>query len=128
MMRMDHVAFEVSDLERSIDFFKATLGFTEGWRHRNEDEREECVFLSLVDVRRELRVQIDNPISSSTKPKRPYCPHLAIGVDNLNEALDRLNKNDVPLLRGPLTVEGKVRWLYFSDPDSNVIELVEWLD
>ncbi|MBC20707.1 MAG: glyoxalase [Planctomycetaceae bacterium] len=128
MMRMDHVAFEVSDLERSIDFFKATLGFTEGWRHRNEDEREECVFLSLGDVRLELLVQIDNPISSSTKPKRPYCPHLAIGVDNLNEALDRLNKNDVPLLRGPLTVEGKVRWLYFSDPDSNVIELVEWLD
>ena len=101
MMRMDHVAFEVSDLERSIDFFKATLGFTEGWRHRNEDEREECVFLSLGDVRLELLVQIDNPISSSTKPKRPYCPHLAIGVDNLNEALDRLNKNDVPLLRGP---------------------------
>ena len=66
-----------------------------------------------------------NAIEESTKI--PYCPHLAIGVDNLDAAALQLKQNGVSLLRGPLEVEGKVRWLYFADPDQNVIELVEWL-
>ena len=127
-IRMDHVAFEVSNLDQSIDFYRIAMGFEQKWRHRNEQENEECVFLVLGDVRLELLVKLHGATPSRSQPKTPYCPHLAIGVDNLDAAALQLKQNGVSLLRGPLEVEGKVRWLYFADPDQNVIELVEWLD
>ena len=127
-MRFDHMAFEVSDLEQAIAFYGKALGFIESWRHRNEDENEECVFLTLGDVRLELLVHLDGKFKGLPEPQTPYCPHLAIGVDDLDVAIGQLEVNEVSILRGPLSVEGKVRWLYFADPDHNVIELVQWLE
>ena len=127
-MRFDHMAFEVGDLERSMAFYITQLGFTESWRHRNEEEQEECVFLVRGDVRLELLTRLDGSFQAPPTPQTPYCPHLAIGVDDLDAAVKQLERNEVPILRGPLAVEGKVRWLYFADPDQNVIELVEWLE
>ncbi|MDG2410182.1 MAG: VOC family protein [Pirellulales bacterium] len=126
-MRFDHMAFEVSDLEDAIAFYSNALGFTESWRHRNEEENEECVFLTLGDVRLELLVRLDGTFKGLPAPQTPYCPHLAIGVDDLDIAINQLKENKVSILRGPLSVEGKVRWLYFADPDHNVIELVQWM-
>ena len=126
-MRFDHMAFEVSDLECAVAFYIDRLGFTESWRHRNEEEHEECVFLVRGDVRLELLTRLDGSFQAPPTPQTPYCPHLAIGVDDLDAAVKQLEQNEVPILRGPLAVEGKVRWLYFADPDQNVIELVEWL-
>lgn len=126
-MRFDHMAFEVSDLECAIAFYVDRLGFSESWRHRNEEEHEECVFLLRGDVRLELLTRLDGKIKAPPIPQTPYCPHLAIGVDDLEASIKQLEQHDVPILRGPLAVEGKVRWLYFADPDGNVIELVQWL-
>ena len=126
VVRFDHIAFEVSDLEQSIEFYRESLGFMQKWRHRNEEENEECVFLTLGDVRLELLVRLDGKSEGLPEPQTPYCPHLALGVDDLDAAVEQLRANAVPILRGPLSVEGKVRWLYFADPDQNVIELVEW--
>ncbi len=126
-MRFDHFAFQVDNLERGIAFYVSTLGFSESWRHRNEEENEECVFLILGDIRLELLAQLSgNPLVRS-KPQSPFCPHLAIGVEDLDASIAKLRSKNVEILRGPLQVEGKVRWLYFADPDQNVIELVEWL-
>ena len=127
-MRFDHMAFEVSDLEHAIAFYGNALGFTESWRHRNEEENEECVFLTVGNVRLELLVRLDGTFKGLPAPQTPYCPHLAIGVDDLDIAINQLKENKVSILRGPLSVQGKVRWLYFADPDHNVIELVQWLD
>jgi catechol 2,3-dioxygenase-like lactoylglutathione lyase family enzyme len=60
-------------------------------------------------------------------PQPPYCPHVALGVEDLDAMLDTLAKADIPLLKGPLAIPGKVRWCYMADPDSNVIEFVQWL-
>ena len=127
-MRFDHMAFEVSDLECAIAFYVDRLGFSESWRHRNEEEHEECVFLLRGDVRLELLTRLDGKFKAPPIPQTPYCPHLAIRVNDLEASIKQLEQNKVPLLRGPLSVEGKVRWLYFADPDHNVIELVEWLE
>ena len=127
-MRFDHMAFEVSDLKRAVAFYVDRLGFSESWRHRNEEEHEECVFLLRGDVRLELLTRLDGKFKAPPIPQTPYCPHLAIGVNDLELEVRKLKEQGVAILRGPLAVEGKVRWLYFADPDHNVIELVEWLE
>lgn len=127
-MRYDHFAFEVADLAVAIQFYVDRLGFKEIWRHRNEQEAEECAFLTVGDLRLELLVQLGDHKYQRPEIKPPYCPHLAIAVDDLDRAMARLNEQGVPILRGPLLVEDKVRWLYFADPDNNVIEYVQWLE
>ena len=48
-------------------------------------------------------------------------------VDDMDAAVANLTEHDVPILRGPLSIEGEVRWLYFADLDNNIIEFVQWL-
>ena len=127
IMRFDHFAFEVADLDASIRFYVDRLGFVETWRHRNEEEAEECVFLTAGDVRLELLTQLEEGNFQRPEVGRPYCPHLAIAVDDMDAAIANLAEHDIPIVRGPLIVEGEVRWLYFADPDNNIIEFVQWL-
>jgi catechol 2,3-dioxygenase-like lactoylglutathione lyase family enzyme len=127
-MRYDHSAFEVADLAVAIRFYVDRLGFKEIWRHRNEQQAEECAFLMVGDLRLELLVQLGDHKYQRPEIEPPYCPHLAIAVDDLDQAIARLNEQGVPILRGPLLVADKVRWLYFADPDNNVIEYVQWLE
>lgn len=126
-MRLDHVAFEVADLDAAIRFYVERLGFVETWRHRNEEEAEECAFLSAGDVRLELLAQLPPGKFQRPEIEPPYCPHLALAVDDIDAAVAQLAEQDIPILRGPLIVEGEVRWLYFADLDNNVIEYVQWL-
>jgi len=126
-MRLDHVAFEVADLDAAIRFYVERLGFVETWRHRNEEEAEECAFLSAGDVRLELLAQLTPGKFQRPEIESPYCPHLALAVDDIDAAVAQLAEQDIPILRGPLIVEGEVRWLYFADLDNNVIEYVQWL-
>jgi hypothetical protein len=32
----------------------------------------------------------------------------------------------VAILRGPLKIEGEETWVYFTDPDHNVLEYIQW--
>ena len=70
----------------------------------------------------------NQPLPHATAtPQPPYCPHVALGVDDLDLMLDTLAKAKLALLKGPLAIPGKVRWCYMADPDNNVIEFVQWL-
>ncbi|GAH65165.1 unnamed protein product, partial [marine sediment metagenome] len=66
--------------------------------------------------------------SAYQKPeiKPPYCPHLAIETDDMEQAVGRLKERGVPIIRGPLAIEGEVTWVYFADPDNNVLEYIQW--
>jgi catechol-2,3-dioxygenase len=51
-------------------------------------------------------------------------PLLAIAVDDLDDAIERLRRHEVPL---PWGIESNAasRWVMFSDPAGNLIELVQ---
>ncbi len=130
-MRNDHVAFQVSDMDIAIDFYTTSLGLKLLFRKVDEAHHEAFAFLELEGGNLELLQILDDqnqPVPAepaSIKP--PYCPHLALGVDDLDAALARLEETGVPLVKGPLEIVGEVRWAYFADPDGNVIEFVQWL-
>jgi hypothetical protein len=39
-----------------------------------------------------------------------------------------LKKRGVPILRGPLAIEGEETWVYLTDPDQNVLEFIQWFN
>lgn len=126
--RLDHVAFQVSDLQRSIDFYTGTLGLRLMFEQIDETHGEAFAFMELDGGNLELLQALDPEEPLPGGGSQRHCPHVAIGVDNLDERIRVLNEKGVVLDRGPLLIEGKVRWCYFSDPDGNIIEYVEWLD
>jgi lactoylglutathione lyase len=122
----DHTAFQVSDMDAAIAFYVDRLGFTLNFRATNADEGEEYAFLTLGDLRLELIQDLN--LADYRKPdiKPPYCPHLAIETGDMEGIVARLKQNGVPILRGPLRIEGEETWVYFADPDHNVLEYIQW--
>jgi catechol 2,3-dioxygenase-like lactoylglutathione lyase family enzyme len=126
MATHDHTAFQVGNVDQAIEFYVNKLGFTLVSRAVNPEEREAYAFLALEDLRLEL-IQ-DLSTASYVKPtvQPPYCPHLAIQTDDMVEAVTRLKQAGVSILRGPLEMKGEDTWLYFCDPDNNILEYVQW--
>lgn len=126
-MRFDHMAFQVSNLDAAIAFYTEKLGFSLDFNMQNEAEQEVFAFLNLGNVRLELLQDLQH---SYTPPpiQHPYCPHLAISIDDMQAAVHNLKTQGIAIIRGPMLIEDKVTWLYFADPDNNVIEYVQWFN
>ena len=46
----------------------------------------------------------------------------------MDAVLETLRKNGIPILDGPNEIAGSERWVYFMDPDRNVLEYIVWLN
>ena len=126
MRAFDHEAFQVSDIDAAIQFYVERLGFVLASKAVNPEQQEAYAFLALEDLRLEL-IQ-DLKAESYQKPvvKPPYCPHLAMETDDMAGTVARLQQAGVAILRGPLKIEGEETWVYFTDPDNNVLEFIQW--
>ena len=126
MEKYDHVAFQVSNMDAAIQFYVGKLSFTLSSRAVNPEEMEEYVFLALGDLRLELIQDLNQAAYQKPGIKPPYCPHLAIETDRMERAVARLREEGVPIIHGPLAIEGEGTWVYFADTDNNVLEYIQW--
>jgi len=126
MRAFDHVAFQVSDIEAAIRFYEEKLGFTLKSKAVNSEEQEAYAFLILDDVRLELLQDLKEDTYQKSVVMPPYCPHLAIETDDMEVVVMRLRQAGVDILRGPLKIEDEETWVYFTDPDNNVLEYIQW--
>jgi catechol 2,3-dioxygenase-like lactoylglutathione lyase family enzyme len=136
---LNHVEFGVSDMDKSMIFYKS-LGFTEllmDYKGVMED------MASFFPEPFEQRVVIllnyhgcgIEPVQNfpSTKDLRGAWGHLgpmefAIGVNNLEKACEELNKKGIELLCDPQSIDvssGEWKYAYIVEPDNNYVSLVE---
>ena len=131
MPRLDHVAVQVADIDRAIAFYTEVLELPLLFKQEDREHGEVFAFLELEGGNLELLSRIDGegcPIPFARPAiQKPYCPHVALAVEDIDAAVAKLQESGIPLIDGPLIIPGKVRWLYFADPDNNVIEYVQWL-
>lgn len=126
-MAYDHGAFRVSNLEKAIAFYTGKLGFRQLFLVDSEAFGERGVFLEYHGARLELIETIGVSYQPAV-PARPYCPHLCFEADDMDEVLTVLRKHGIPILDGPNEIPGSEQWIYFTDPDGNVLEYIVWLD
>jgi len=124
-MKFDHAALQVQNMDRAIAFYTEKLGFTLNHRAINQEEQEEYAFISAGDVRIELIQDLTNDYTLPIL-KKTFCPHLCVEVEDLEVAVRDLEAMEIPILRGPLEIENEETWVYFSDPDHNVLEFIQW--
>lgn len=124
-MAYDHGAFRVSNLENSVKFYTEKLGFTFLFQNESPEHHEKYAFLSYNGARLEL-IETTNAVYHPTQPEKPYCPHLCFETDDIDGVIAMLKENGIELLDGPNEIPGSEKWLYFTDPDLNVLEYIIW--
>ena len=125
MPELDHIALEVSNMDISIDFYTKKLGFSFVSRAINENEKEEYCYLESEGFNLELLKDLTKKTSSRKEAQRPYCPHICFSTNNMNETINELNSKNIKIIHGPLKIENEATWVYFADPDFNVLEFIQ---
>jgi len=130
-LKVDHFAFRVFDLDKAIKFYQEILGLKLLSKTVDENHHEAFAFLELEGGNLELLQLMDennNPAPfEKSEVKQPFCPHLAIKCENLDELVLELVKKKIEIVKGPLEIPEMVKWLYIADFDNNFIEFVEWI-
>ncbi len=123
--RIDHVEIVPSNLERTLNFYTEILGFKIQWRRKSErPPLEELVFIELGGTLMEL-FSVKGPAPVSTEEWQVGCRKFAIGVDDVDKAVEYLKTKGVEISREPVTIETLKR-AEIKDPDGLSIELRQW--
>lgn len=138
---LHHTGMSVTDLDRSIAFYRDHLGMKLLWRleHRKSLALEKVLGLTQVEVSyamlesREGRLELfqyHSPQGKPNPPERPVCDkgitHVAFRVEGIMELYQRLKKAGVRFHSEPQLVREGVTVAYMRDPDGIVVELVEY--
>ena len=107
----------VEDMEKAIAFYREVLGLPflrqgEGWAHF--DASNEALFELFSDGK------------ASSAPKGPEQQSLSIAfrVDDLNSSMEELRDRGVDFV-GEIGQWRSQRWVYFSDPEGNLLAIKE---
>ena len=123
-VRFGHVAFKVSDVERSIRWYRDAFGAQKVFHAKAEGDRPELMFLEFAKGQ-----FVEFFTNGKNKTAQPIDAigylHFCLLVDDLNAALEHLAAMNVYPDRGPFTGRAGQHIAFISDPDGNVIELMQ---
>jgi catechol 2,3-dioxygenase-like lactoylglutathione lyase family enzyme len=148
---IDHVAIMVSDLEKSLHFYRDILGMeVVSPEEHDGGPIDEMTAMSNVHMREyRLRppggvnghtrtseqgftfdlIQWINPESPTGRQPLHHVPsaHFCFGVEDVPATYERLKAAGVEIVSPPVRFEGEGDWhvLFFYDPDGNLLELNE---
>jgi catechol 2,3-dioxygenase-like lactoylglutathione lyase family enzyme len=136
-----HTAISVTDLDRSIHFYRDLLGMKLEWRidHKKSEALERVVGLKNVDVsyamlsgwggKLEL-FQYHSPEGLPYPPDKPVCDrgitHFGFQVEDIDDLYAKLAAQGVRFNTFPEIVRPGVKATYFHDPDGIIIEFVQY--
>ena len=140
---MNHTGFVVSDMERSLAFYRDVLGLREEINLIREGDaisqivgypnaRLHVIYLGTGDLKHSVElIQYLNPPGGKIAPTNRNdvgSSHLGIVVDDLDAIYEELSAKGVQFLGPPVsrpdTIYGR-KVCYLQDPDGNWLEMLE---
>jgi len=127
-IRFDHLAINVMDIEKAIEWFGNIFGFSNllppgiTELEMGEKKGKRC----RISNKYEDIIELEQTNNSINRDQEGIISHLCLRVDNLNIIRDRLlqlnylNKKDSNVIN-----KGFIRILYFTGIDGVKIELIE---
>ena len=115
-----HICFVVSNLEKSIEFYKDKLGLNPTFDFRNDKGEMTGIYLH-IGGRSFIELFKGNPeISEKTSYK-----HFCLEVDDIQSTVDNLRKKGIEVTEVKMGSDNSWQaWL--ADPDGNRIELHQY--
>jgi len=116
-----HTRYRVSDLEKTVSFYKNVLGLKELRRHTS-GRGSQLVFLKAPDSEEEIEIcKFDQ---SGPVVVGPDLTHLAFEVDDLETFAREAGEKGYPLSDGP-HASGSGKIAFIDAPEGYEIELIE---
>jgi catechol 2,3-dioxygenase-like lactoylglutathione lyase family enzyme len=116
---LHHVGLTVTDLERSKHFYSQILCLKE---IKRPNFNFEGAWYEIGQQQLHLLVCPHSQTIRSNKNLNSREGHVALRVENYDETLNWLKKNNIEVLEKPNSVSGFAQ-IFCADPDGNLIEL-----
>jgi glyoxylase I family protein len=120
--KIHHLAVEVSDAEKSADFYCSLLGFTRGDKFEFPERGRTIIFVKLGETCLEL-LQDAEYEAHVAQPKMLGFKHVCLQTDDVDAEAERLRAANVNITMEPFDTAINSRIMFFEDPDGLMLEL-----
>jgi|LSQX01.3.fsa_nt_gb glyoxylase I family protein len=120
--KIHHIAVEVSDAEKSADFYCSLLGFTRGDKFEFLDRGRTIIFVQLGETCLEL-LQDAEYDTHVAQPKMLGFKHVCLETTEVDAEVERLRAAGVKITTEPFDTAINSRISFFEDPDGLMLEL-----
>jgi len=125
-MRLLHTMLRVGDLERSIAFYRDVLGMTLLSRKDYPDGKFTLAFLGFEANPAQAEIELTHNWGVTSYELGTAYGHIALGVDDIYAACDRIRAAGGTLSREPGPMKhGSTVIAFVVDPDGYKVELIE---
>ena len=122
LKKLLHTRYRVSDLEKTVAFYRDVLGLQETRRHTS-GRGSQLVFFKAPGSDEEIEIcKFD---ASGPVVVGPDLTHLAFEVDNMDEFAREAESKGYPLSDGPHRTAGGDAIAFIDAPEGYEIELIE---
>lgn len=119
-----HTCLNVSDVERSVEWYSENLDFEESWGFETPDG--ETVNRYVADDNG-TEIQLSDTDGESPSDAGDLWDHLAVNVEDVDAAFEEIDHHGVVEEPTDQPAAG-ARTAFLKDPDGHVIELIEPLE
>jgi methylmalonyl-CoA/ethylmalonyl-CoA epimerase len=128
--KIDHIGIAVKDLEKAVKLYTDIFGLEIKKIEEIEDLKVKIAFLPIGEVMLELvqPTRPDAPLAKRINENGEGLYHLALRVENVDEALQKMKQSGIEMRDEEPRPGGMGSKIAFSKPDSThnvMIELVE---
>jgi catechol 2,3-dioxygenase-like lactoylglutathione lyase family enzyme len=119
-----HVAFHVTDMQKSLDFYCGVLGLKKAFELHDKEGKPWIVYLKVCDGQ---FVELFHGGEGVVKPlsKQAGYHHFCLRVDDMLAFTDMLHKRGLFLDKSPTLGGDKNYQLWITDPDGVAIEIMQ---
>lgn len=125
-MRMLHTMLRVSNLEKSIAFYTEVLGMKLLRQSENTEYKYTLAFVGYGDETENTVLELTYNWGTESYDLGTAFGHIALEVDNVYDACDKIRAKGGVISREPGPVKGGTTEIAFvRDPDNYAIELIQ---
>jgi lactoylglutathione lyase len=122
-VRILHTCLNVSNIDRSIEFYRKEIGLRFVSRREVKQNNAEIAFLQDEDGG---AIELTYWRDKKELKEGDNFDHIALAVDDVRKSIDGLKANGVTIAMEPFSLSGSSSKIAFiKDPDGNWLELVE---
>ncbi len=98
--KLDHIGIAVKNIDEALAFYRDTLGLSSVGEEVIEEQKVKVAFLPLGDTELELleSTSPDGPVAKFIEKRGEGIQHIALRVENIEEALKELKEKDFRLI------------------------------
>lgn len=125
-MRMLHTMIRVGNLDRSLEFYTEVLGMKLLRKHDYPDGRFTLAFVGYGPEDTNTVLELTHNWDTESYDLGKGYGHIALGVDDIYAACDRIKKAGGKVVREPGPMKhGTTVIAFIEDPDGYKVELIE---